>query len=203
MTKKYRNIVFDIGGVLFAWRPTEVMKNLKLKDQDFPHNIVEITRSTVWQDFDRGLATTTDIANSFSASYHKQHIEMFIQASLDSIIPLESGLELWHAAKKHNYNVYILSNLPFVVQKNLLTTYPFILENNGAIFSCDVGMIKPEKGIYDKLLQDFGLVPHETIFIDDMIENIEAAKASGIHGILCDTHDNVTKTLKELNIIHL
>jgi putative hydrolase of the HAD superfamily len=195
--------VFDIGGVLFEWRPVEVMKNLKRIDKDIPHNIVDITRSQVWRDFDKGFATIEDIAHTFSDSFRKQHIDMFIQAALDSIIPMEHGLNLWYAAKKHNYKIFILSNLPFVIQKNIFATYPFILENDGAIFSCDVGMIKPEKGIYDRLLQDFNLIPHETIFIDDMEENIHAAKEAGIHGILCDTHHNVTTTLKDLNIIHL
>ena len=48
------------------------------------------------------------------------------------------------------------------------------------------------------LLKRFLLVPQETIFIDDRLNNVEASKEFGIHGIQFDTLDEVKVRVKKL-----
>ena len=51
---------------------------------------------------------------------------------------------------------------------------------DGQIVSCEVGCGKPHREIYDCLLTQYELNPAETIFIDDRIDNVEAAANMGI-----------------------
>jgi putative hydrolase of the HAD superfamily len=52
------------------------------------------------------------------------------------------------------------------------------------VFSCEVGLAKPDPAIYNLVLRLCSTQPEEAIFVDDFVENIEAANALGIHGIL-------------------
>lgn len=42
--------------------------------------------------------------------------------------------------------------------------------------------LKPEKEIYQLLIENYGLTPEKTLFIDDMLGNVEGAQKEGIHG---------------------
>ncbi len=53
----------------------------------------------------------------------------------------------------------------------------------GIVFSCRIQKVKPEPGIYEYLLREHGLDPAETVFIDDLKENLEAAAAFGIRTV--------------------
>jgi epoxide hydrolase-like predicted phosphatase len=52
-----------------------------------------------------------------------------------------------------------------------------------SIFSCEVGLRKPDARIYNLMLNLMKVEADEAIFVDDFLENIEAANAVGIHGV--------------------
>ena len=54
--------------------------------------------------------------------------------------------------------------------------YPFLQLFDGLLISCEDKLIKPDAAIYELAINRFNLIPQETIFIDDKLENIEAAK---------------------------
>ena len=51
---------------------------------------------------------------------------------------------------------------------------------DGAIFSCDYQMVKPDKEFYSLLLNKYSLDPKETIFIDDLESNLDGARKVGL-----------------------
>ncbi len=60
------------------------------------------------------------------------------------------------------------------------TRFSFFSLFEGRVISCEVGLCKPELGIYTRLLERFGLDPNETVFIDHAPANLEAAAQLGI-----------------------
>jgi HAD superfamily hydrolase (TIGR01509 family) len=54
--------------------------------------------------------------------------------------------------------------------------YPFLQSFNGLLISGEDNMMKPNAEIYELAIARFNLIPQETVFIDDKLENIEAAK---------------------------
>jgi epoxide hydrolase-like predicted phosphatase len=52
-----------------------------------------------------------------------------------------------------------------------------------SIFSCEVGLRKPDARIYEKMLSLMKVEAQEAIFVDDFLENIEGANAVGINGV--------------------
>lgn len=67
---------------------------------------------------------------------------------------------------------------------------------DGTILSGEERMIKPDPNIYSLLCNRFSLVPHETLFIDDTLKNIEAAKEHGLQAVHFKDRD---QRLAELN----
>jgi putative hydrolase of the HAD superfamily len=68
-------------------------------------------------------------------------------------------------------------------------------------FSVETGHVKPDKQAYLHACESMGLKPEECIYIDDKLENIEGAKASGMAGIHYDGSKDIKRMLEEKGII--
>ncbi|MBM3860424.1 MAG: HAD family phosphatase [Verrucomicrobia bacterium] len=90
---------------------------------------------------------------------------------------------------------YILSNTSAIHMDFIFARYPFMHTFDGYILSHEVGLLKPDRRIYEVTLQRFGLTASEAVFIDDILANVEGARAVGIHGI---HHRNAQGTREEL-----
>ena len=75
--------------------------------------------------------------------------------------------------------MYILSNMQVHAWEYLNKTHPCFSLCTGVVVSCDTGLIKPDPKIYEYLTERFSLKADECIFIDDMAENVSAARACG------------------------
>ena len=63
--------------------------------------------------------------------------------------------------------------------------------------SCYYHLLKPEKEIYEEILNKYSLKPEETVFIDDMKVNIDAAEKLGIKGIHLPDYTKLKEKLEE------
>ena len=91
-------------------------------------------------------------------------------------------MESFLVALKKKYNVYLLSN---VGQQDLDMIRPrkFMQQADGGVYSCEEGCIKPDRKIYQILIDRYGIDPEETVFIDDGAANIRAARKLGFHAV--------------------
>lgn len=137
----------------------------------------------------------------FQSVYRDQDIKLYV--------PLERGIELLkkcHAQQNEHgnrlHNLYILSNWKSPNFQLLQEKYPSIFDLfDGTVISGNVEFAKPDIRIYEHILKQFQLNVQECIFIDDMIENVEAAQYVGMHGILCSDFDVVEEKLSNLHIL--
>ncbi len=98
---------------------------------------------------------------------------------------INQGVNLVKDCKKAGHSVFLLSNWEPESMELLEQLYPeFFGLFDGAVISGRVGLVKPDPAIYEYLLKTYDLEPEQTIFIDDQPENIAAAQALGIHGIV-------------------
>jgi small GTP-binding protein len=94
-------------------------------------------------------------------------------------------------------NIYYITN----IGKSLSArrTSPIYKFFDGGIASCEVGYKKPDLEIYEILIEKYGIDPKRSVFIDDKIENVEAARKLGMKGIVY--LDGVTDLQLELDRI--
>ena len=94
---------------------------------------------------------------------------------------------------KPKYRLFLLSNTNHIHIPELYKIYhekkrdkPFIDYFEKAYYSCEMGLRKPDAECYEWVLQEQKLKPGTTIFIDDSIQNVEAAKLAGMQAILLE-----------------
>jgi len=102
----------------------------------------------------------------------------------------------WHSQLKNKgLQTAILSNMGDSVLESIQGTFPWIADFDVLIWSYQQQMAKPEPEIYHLLLERLELAPEEVLFLDDKLENIEAARNLGILGLQFSTVDQLRQDL--------
>jgi putative hydrolase of the HAD superfamily len=103
---------------------------------------------------------------------------------------------VWHQAlKSHGIQTAILSNMGDSVLENITTNFAWIEDFDVLIWSYQHNLAKPETAIYKLLLERLGTAPQETLFLDDKLENIEAARHLGIVALQFSTVEQLRQDL--------
>ena len=97
--------------------------------------------------------------------------------------------------KEHGIKTGILSNMGDTVLNVLCATHKWIADFDVVVWSYELKIAKPDAAIYKALLERIGTRPEETLFLDDREENIVAARALGIDGLLFTTVEQLQKDL--------
>lgn len=194
-----KNVIFDIGGVLMNFKPYEAIKKFDydLETRNKVYSIVYEDKR--WSELDRGTLSNEAYLNSIikeNPNYTKQIQEVF-NDFINEITPIYETVSFFKDLKQKEYKLYLLSNFSSsyeMVEKK----YPFLKMADGKVISYSVKTIKPEKQIYEILLSKYNLIPNECVFIDDMQQNIEAAKELGINGIVFNSFEDTIKNFEKI-----
>lgn len=109
---------------------------------------------------------------------------------------LDEELTKFITENKNQYRFGMLSNAMSNIRNWLNEKHGFLHLFDITFFSTELGMAKPDPKFYLAILNEFMVNANEVIFVDDFIENIEAAKELGIHAI---HYKSTTQTLAEIN----
>ncbi|WP_072931477.1 glucose-1-phosphatase [Nissabacter archeti] len=94
-------------------------------------------------------------------------------------------LAIMERLRNAGHRVVVLSNTNRLHSTYWPEQYPEVRAAADAIYlSQEIGMRKPEPGIYQYVLRREAVTPDQTVFFDDSLENVEAARALGIEGVL-------------------
>jgi putative hydrolase of the HAD superfamily len=107
---------------------------------------------------------------------------------------------------EHGLKTAILSNMPADVRAHLVDENAWLPAFDHMTFSCDVGIMKPAPGIYHACLAGVGLHAGECLFLDDRPENVDAARALGLHAVQFHSAAQVADELEgrfDLPALHL
>ena len=193
--KEYRNIVFDMGGVLVDY----TADNATWHYTDDPEIVREIHNvlfcSQEWMALDMGSMTDEQALMRILPRLSSEKVREIAKATFEHWHEYNNvarpGMEqIVRALKTRGQRVYILSN----VSKRLTDTYKDVVpapdQYDGAFFSGEVLALKPQPIIYQMFFERFGLNPSECFFIDDVQENVEASIRSGMDAWCFHTGNN-------------
>ena len=200
----YKNIVFDFGGVMVDFDPKEYLVD-RFCNADVEEQVSALTfDSEEWKLLDAGLITRFEANQRMLAKAREQGCAFEVQGVLDDwmhiLRPRLRMLELVRRLKNHGYCVYYLSNIPQDVLE-LLTERGVLTQFDGGVASCEVQVNKPDPQIYKALLKKYQLKASECVFIDDRLENVQAAFALGFAGIqMKDSVGTLIRSLATCNV---
>ena len=173
-----KKFLFDLGNVFFDWNPERILKPIFNDDERMNFFINNISFPLLDTRCDAGITievAVNDAVKKFPdfekeiKLYYPNHRNMvggFFQKTID----------IFYKVKNLNYPCYILSNWSAETYEGMEETYPFLKDFDGKIISGRDFLIKPDPAIYELAISRFDLVPQETLFIDDRLDNIQAAQ---------------------------
>lgn len=179
-----KNIIFDIGNVILKWQPETVVGRL-FPDQDILQLTRLLFRSPLWCDLNMGKMTEAELIET----YHKTldiRVEVLIRLMREikeSLLPVENSLELLKNLHRSQYSLYALTDNVREIVTFLRAKYDFWDLFQGVVVSAEVGYLKPMKQIYQTLIDLYDIDPAESVFIDDILRNVEGAQSVGMQGI--------------------
>ena len=199
-----KNVVFDFGGVLLDWNPRYFYKSIFNDDQKMEYFLQNIATSTWNAQMDKGRSfeeCMKELAEQYPE--YKDPI-MLYRKGWETMLkgPIESGMRVLDAVMNaQKFKVYGLTNWSAETFPSTFNKYKFLQKFEGIVVSGEEQMIKPEKGIYLTLIERYNLVPEETFFMDDNIQNVETALSRGLNAVqFTGTDKNLEQIAKILNI---
>ncbi|MDR3764032.1 MAG: HAD family phosphatase [Acidobacteriota bacterium] len=92
----------------------------------------------------------------------------------------DETLSLARDLHAHGYRTAILSNMERRMLRFMRGKLTWLDEFDVQIYSCEIGMVKPESAIYQYLCRRLGCDPGEVLFLDDKLVNVEGARKFGL-----------------------
>ncbi|MBI3803761.1 MAG: HAD family phosphatase [Nitrospirae bacterium] len=203
MDQSIHNIVFDLGGVLLEWKPDQILARL-YPDPDLRAVVNrQVFQHPDWLVLDKGALDEEGAVNLFHRRTERPLSEMkeLMQAVRESLVPIPSTFDLLEALSKEGLALYCVSNMQVAVFAYLQKKYDFWSKFKGLVISAHIQMIKPDAEIFRHLFTRYGLIPSESLFIDDHFPNVESARRLEMKAILFQGADDCRRQLQELHLL--
>jgi putative hydrolase of the HAD superfamily len=196
------NLVFDLGGVVVRWDPDAIISSV-FKDEQLRARVRDTVFSHAdWLELDRGtLGRDEAIKRAAQRSgIPVGDITRLLHAVPPSLVVFPDTVALLRRLKSKGYPLYCLSNMHFASIEYLEQKETFWDLFDGRVISCRLQLCKPEAGIYEHLLRTYALKAAETIFIDDVQKNLDAAAKLGIRTIRFESAAQCERDLRALGV---
>jgi putative hydrolase of the HAD superfamily len=187
-------VVFDYGGVICFIPSVDMRSELA--------RLSGLSAEVLWEldrkyrgEWDRGVYDGIGhyrfILAKAGVSLDDEGLARIVQADFDSWKHINPDtVRLMRDIKASGLSLGILSNIPHDFPRD---SVPVFAEADISVFSCDYGIIKPEAGIYEKLLEKAGCAYEQIVFFDDKVDNVAMARELGIQGFLWEGTDAARK----------
>lgn len=196
--KGIKNLIIDFGGVLIDLDRQRCLDNFsKLGMSDVESSLDIYHQQDFFQKYEKGLITTAEFRDVIRSKTEKPATDAQIDDAWNSFlmnIPAYK-LDLLLNLRK-DYVVYLLSNTNELHWewscKHVFPYKTFRVKDyfEHIFLSYKMKMAKPDAGIFQKVLDETGIVPQETLFIDDSDANCRTAEALGISTYTPKAHED-------------
>ncbi len=206
----FKNLIFDIGNVIIDIDVSVTVAEFqKLATVDFTEIISYSKQHHVFDALEKGEITPQQFRNELKRFMKPNVSDAQINAAWNSIL-IHYPQQKFSLLKelKTKYKTFALSNTNEIhiatfneSVKRIFSADNFESFFHRAYYSSDWGMRKPDKKFYELVLQKENLIARETFFVDDNLENVEAAKRLGIHAYQLKESDKLHELLRETEVI--
>jgi putative hydrolase of the HAD superfamily len=198
-----RALLFDIGNVLLRFDFSVALRKLAAESEvhDPVDVLARIDQLKVGYE-DGQIDRAAFVRSVFDVLRYRGTEAQFIGAWEEIFEPNEPMIAL--VEKLHGrLPLYLLSNTSDIHREFIFRRYPVFGRFAGGVYSYEVRASKPHPEIYEITARQLGLEPATTFFIDDLLPNIEAARALGFHShhYHYDRHEDLLAELRAVGVV--
>jgi len=195
-------VIFDIGNVLIRWDPRFLYEKLIPDPAERDWFLREVVPLSWHTQHDRGRPFAETIPER-QAQYpdYAALIAAFYER-WDETIPGEipESVSVLERLADAGIPLYALSNYSAETFPLFRRRFGFARHFRDMVISGEEGMVKPDPRLYDRAIARFGVDPMRTAFVDDRRDNVEAARAKGMHGLLFEDPRGLGRDLRALGL---
>lgn len=200
-----KNIIFDFGNVIFDIDMPSIERELRAAaGENYEAGRAKLLKAGVFDLYETGGLTTDEFVNAVRFSVEPPLAEAQVTSAWNSIfrqLPthrLDMLLRL-----RERFNVFLLSNIndlherwinDYLRREHSITDFE-ARYFDAVYYSHLVRLRKPGREIFEYVLADAELVPEETLFFDDLPDNVAAAKQLGINAVLHPVGTEITAVI--------
>jgi len=187
-------VVFDYGGVI-CFIPSLEMRSELVRLSGLSTDVLWELDRKYRGEWDRGtydgIGHYRRMLAKAGVSLNDDSLARIVRADIDCWKHIDpAALQLMRDIKASGLRLGILSNIPRDFPRD---SVPAFAEADIAVYSCDLGIIKPEAGIYEKLRERAGCLYEDIVFFDDKEDNVARAKELGIQAFLWEGAETARK----------
>jgi FMN phosphatase YigB (HAD superfamily) len=195
-------VIFDIGNVLLSFDFGRVLRRIVphcgVNPADFSTRLEPLK-----MDLESGRISADAFLDraSVALAYRGERSEL-VRAWQEIFEPIEKTHRLVDGLASR-FPLYLLSNTNNLHAEYFMGEYPVFRRFKDRVFSHEAGLMKPDPGIYRHALEKFGLEAGEAFFVDDLAENVEAARGEGIQSHQYDAgrHELLENDLRAAGVL--
>ncbi|MDE6551309.1 MAG: HAD family phosphatase [Clostridia bacterium] len=179
-----KNVIFDVMGVVFV--VGDDTNDLLVPFVNKINNTITKEKiNNLYLDASLGKITSREFW--LNIGIEESEIQNIEKKYLDENLIIDSKMiDVIKLLKAKGYKIGFLSNDVSEWSNYLRKKYKLTSLLDYCVISGDVGLRKPDESIYNYLIQEYNVIPKESIFIDDRIKNLIPAENLGFNTILFD-----------------
>jgi putative hydrolase of the HAD superfamily len=201
MSVQVEAVVFDFGGVLTLQPLDSHIERLR-EICGLDRSTFDLEYKRYRPEYDRGAIDSLEywsrIMDSRAKPVEPEILGSLFEADTAGWARVNNEVVNWAARlQEAGMRTGILSNMPRDTLARMKSSFPWFDRFEVKVFSCDVGMNKPEAGIYRSCLDELRLDPEKVLFLDDIPENVRGAEEVGIRSILFCSYQQALRQIAE------
>ena len=180
-------VVFDLGAVLIDWDPRYVYRDLFPDDEaGMEAFLADVTSSTWNHQMDAGRSWADAVAELVATHPgHRELIEAYWTRWSEMLRgPIEGSVAVLQELRDADVGIYALTNWSAETFPVARERFDFLGWFGGIVVSGEEGVAKPDPEIYRILLERHAIDPATALFVDDRADNVAAALALGMDGVV-------------------
>ncbi len=194
--------IFDVGGVLHG-RSGEYILHDIAKTLGIERKLLDEFWVDLLAEFESGKITEEDFWQKLKEATHTTKVlpkeSLLLREFIHHYDINNKVFDVVRKLKEKGYKLAVLSNtnlthVTYNRTRGLYKEFPLV------VLSYEVGIMKPDPAIYMYTLSKLDVRPEEAFFVDDLPENVEAARRLDIHGILFKNANQMKEKIKKLGV---
>ena len=193
-------VIFDLGKVLLNFDYHIAGRNLAARSNMAAEAFTDsLLQPDLLLRYETGLLSKEEFFQSLcEKTGYSGDFSEFALGFGDIFMPIEPMIALQRELRRKGYPTFIFSNTNQLAVDHIRRTYPFFADFDGYVFSFEHQCMKPAAGLYAIVEKISGRSGPEILYLDDRLENIQAAAVRGWQTIL---HETAEKTLTRMQAL--
>lgn len=199
MTTGIQTIIFDFGGVLIDIAPE--LTEAKLAELGLPEDLSAL--EPIIARYDTGQISSKEFFALLATVSAKKPFENDLERAWNALLIGVPDARIWFLKRlRAHFNLVLLSNTNAAHIKAIkklmgpFCYHQFIACFDAVYFSHEHGLRKPDEKFFQKVIEDQGLDPKTTLFVEDTAANLEPAEALGMQVFLHERNSDIIGSVK-------